>query len=88
MKKIPQRSCIGCGLKKDKGDLLRIVRSPEGEFSLDPSGRKNGRGAYICKDPACLEKAEKRKALQRSFKTEADSRIYQQLREELEQLAE
>ncbi len=88
MKKIPQRSCIGCGLKKDKGDLLRIVRSPEGEFSLDPSGRKNGRGAYICKDPACLEKAEKRKALQRSFKAEADSRIYQQLREELEQLAE
>ena len=88
MKKIPQRSCIGCGLKKDKGDLLRIVRSPEGEFSLDPSGRKNGRGAYICKDLACLEKAEKRKALQRSFKTEADSRIYQQLREELEQLAE
>lgn len=88
MKKIPQRSCIGCGLKKDKGDLLRIVRSPEGEFSLDPSGRKNGRGAYICKDPACLEKAEKRKSLQRSFKAEADSRIYQQLREELEQLAE
>ena len=88
MKKIPQRSCIGCGLKRDKSDLLRIVRSPEGEFSLDPSGRKNGRGAYICKDPACLEKAEKRKALQRSFKAEADSRIYQQLREELEQLAE
>lgn len=55
---------------------------------MDPSGRKNGRGAYICKDPACLEKAEKRKALQRSFKAEADSRIYQQLREELEQLAE
>ncbi len=88
MKKIPQRSCIGCGLKKDKSDLLRIVRSPEGEFSLDPSGRKNGRGAYICKDPACLGKAEKRKALQRSFKAEVDSRIYQQLREELEQLAE
>ncbi len=88
MKKIPQRSCIGCGLKKDKNDLMRIVRSPEGEFSLDPSGRKNGRGAYICKDPACLEKAEKRKALQRSFKAEVDSRIYQQLREELEQLAE
>ncbi len=88
MKKIPQRSCIGCGLKKDKSDLMRIVRSPEGEFSLDPSGRKNGRGAYICKDPACLEKAEKRKALQRSFKAEVDSRIYQQLREELEQLAE
>lgn len=88
MKKIPQRSCIGCGLKKDKSDLLRIVRSPEGEFSLDPSGRKNGRGAYICMNPACLEKAEKRKALQRSFKAEVDGGVYRQLREELEQLAE
>lgn len=88
MKKIPQRSCIGCGLKKDKSDLLRIVRSPEGEFSLDPSGRKNGRGAYICMNPDCLEKAEKRKALQRSFKAEVDGSVYQQLREELEQLAE
>ncbi len=88
MKKIPQRSCIGCGLKKDKSDLLRIVRSPEGEFSLDPSGRKNGRGAYICMNPACLEKAEKRKALQRSFKAEVDGSVYRQLREELEQLAE
>lgn len=88
MKKIPQRSCIGCGLKKDKSDLLRIVLSPEGEFSLDPSGRKNGRGAYICMNPACLEKAEKRKALQRSFKAEVDGSVYRQLREELEQLAE
>lgn len=88
MKKIPQRSCIGCGLKKDKSDLLRIVRSLEGEFSLDPSGRKNGRGAYICMNPACLEKAEKRKALQRSFKAEVDGSVYRQLREELEQLAE
>lgn len=88
MKKIPQRSCIGCGLKKDKSDLLRIVRSSEGELSLDPSGRKNGRGAYICMNPACLEKAEKRKALQRSFKAEVDGSVYQQLREELEQLAE
>ncbi len=88
MKKIPQRSCIGCGLKKDKSELLRIVRSPEGVFSLDPSGRKNGRGAYICMNPDCLEKAEKRKALQRSFKAEVDSQIYRQLREELEQLAE
>ncbi len=88
MKKIPQRSCIGCGLKKDKSDLLRIVRSPEGEFSLDPSGRKNGRGAYICMNSACLEKAEKRKALQRSFKAEVDESVYRQLREELEQLAE
>ena len=62
MKVEPQRSCIGCGEKKDKKDLLRIVRSPEGEYAVDLQGRKNGRGAYLCKNLSCLEKAEKKKA--------------------------
>ncbi len=88
MKKIPQRTCIGCGLKKDKKDLIRIVRSPEGNYSLDPSGRKNGRGAYICRDGECLLKAEKKKALQRSFKEEVPGMVYQELQEEWKQLGQ
>ena len=72
MKVEPQRSCIGCGEKKDKKDLLRIVRSPEGEYAVDLQGRKNGRGAYLCKNLSCQEKAEKKNAFFRSFKTWID----------------
>ena len=55
MKKVPERTCIGCGEKKEKKELIRIVHEPEGSFSIDPSGRKNGRGAYICQHPECLD---------------------------------
>ncbi len=86
MKKIPERTCIGCGQKKEKKDLIRIVHTPEDTFSIDPTGRKNGRGAYICRDSACLEKAIKRKALDRAFKVTVSEETQQALREELIQL--
>ena len=83
-KKIPQRTCMACQEKKDKRDLVRIVRSPEGEISVDLTGKKPGRGAYICPDEACLAKAEKNRGLERSFKASVDPSIYEQLRKELE----
>ena len=66
-KKIPQRKCVGCNEMKDKKALLRIVRSPEGEISLDLTGKKNGRGAYVCPDKACITKAVKEKRLERAL---------------------
>ena len=62
-KKIPQRMCLGCQERKNKRELIRIVRSPEGEISIDPTGKKSGRGAYICNDLACLNKVIKSKRL-------------------------
>ncbi len=66
-KKIPLRQCGGCGEMFPKRDLVRVVRSPEGEISLDLTGRKNGRGSYICKSVDCFEKAIKRKSFERAF---------------------
>ncbi len=88
MKKIPERTCIGCGEKKEKNELIRIVRSPEGQFSLDESGRKNGRGAYLCRNVDCLQKAWKKKGLERSFKEPISSEIYEALREGFINIAE
>ena len=87
MKVEPQRSCIGCGEKKDKKDLLRIVRSPEGEYAVDLQGRKNGRGAYLCKNLSCLEKAEKKKAFFRSFKEAIPKEDLDRLGEEIKEMA-
>lgn len=64
----PQRQCIGCRVMKDKRTLIRVVKSPEGEVSLDHKGKKPGRGAYLCPDPACLKRAVKSRALERAFK--------------------
>ncbi|MGN8817634.1 RNase P modulator RnpM [Oribacterium sp. HCP28S3_H8] len=86
MKKIPQRTCIGCGMKKDKKELVRIVRTPEGTLQMDLTGRMNGRGAYVCRDTACLDKALKRKALQRSLKEEISEDVILKLKEEFKQL--
>ena len=66
-KKIPMRQCLGCREMKQKRDLIRVVRSPEGEISLDFKGKKPGRGAYVCQDPECLKRAIKSKALARAF---------------------
>ena len=66
-KKIPMRQCGGCGEMFPKRELIRVVRSPEGEISLDLVGRKNGRGSYICKNVECFEKAVKRKSFERAF---------------------
>ena len=67
VKKIPQRGCIGCGTKKDKKDLIRIVRTPDGDIVLDRTGKKAGRGAYVCDDPSCIQKAFASKSLERAF---------------------
>lgn len=83
-KKIPLRQCIGCGEMKPKKELLRILRTEDGSILLDVTGRKNGRGAYICPNAECLKKAAKSKGLERSFKMAVDSSIYEGLIKEIE----
>ena len=83
-KKIPQRQCMGCRERKAKRDMIRVVRMTDGNVSLDFSGKLNGRGAYICPDPACLQKARKAKALERSLETEVPELVYERLNKELE----
>lgn len=82
-RKIPLRKCIGCGEMKDKRTLVRIVRNKEGEISVDFTGKKPGRGAYICKNVACLNKAEKVKRLERAFSTKIEPEIYDTMRREI-----
>ena len=84
-KKIPQRQCMGCRERKAKRELIRVVRSPEGEVSLDFGGKKNGRGAYICPDMACLKKAIRSKALERSLEVAIPEEIYARLEQEMEE---
>lgn len=88
MKKIPIRTCIGCGSEKPKKELIRIVRTAKNEIFLDPSGRKNGRGAYICADPGCVRKAWRTKGLDRSFKESVQREIYDRLEKEMTELAD
>ena len=83
-KSIPLRMCTGCHEHKPKKDLVRVVRSPEGEISVDLTGKKSGRGAYICPDPACLKKAMKQHSLDRSLEVSISDAIYEQLLAELE----
>ena len=83
-KKIPMRQCLGCREMKPKRELIRVVRSPEGEISLDFKGKAPGRGAYICPAPACLKQAIKAKALERAFSTQIPEAVYEKLNEEME----
>lgn len=83
-KKIPQRQCMGCRERKEKRALIRVVRSPEGEVSLDFSGKKNGRGAYLCPNPQCLKKAIRSKALDRSLEVTIPQEVYDRLEKEME----
>ena len=83
-KKIPMRQCLGCREMKPKAALVRVVRSPEGEIALDTKGKASGRGAYVCKDSACLKKARKSKALERSLETQIPEEIYERLEAEME----
>lgn len=78
-KKIPMRKCVGCGTGRPKIELVRIVRSPEGEISLDDKGKKPGRGAYICRNAACLAKARKARRLERNLECEIPDRVYDAL---------
>ncbi len=80
MKKIPQRTCMGCNEKKDKNKLIRIVKNKENEITIDKTGKKEGRGAYICDDENCLEKLIKSKRLERVFEMKISQEIYESLR--------
>ncbi len=82
-KKIPMRMCTGCGEMFDKRTLVRVVKSPEGEISLDVTGKKSGRGAYVCKNAACLKLARKKKAFERAFGVQIDDAVYQKMEEEI-----
>lgn len=84
MKKIPMRQCLGCREMKPKRDLVRVVRSPEGEISIDFKGKASGRGAYVCRSEACLKKIIKAKALERAFDLQIPEEVYRKLQEELE----
>lgn len=83
VKKIPQRQCVGCREMKDKKSLLRVVKSPAGEISLDFVGKKPGRGAYVCHDPACLKRARKSRALERALETAIPPEVYDAMEREL-----
>jgi len=83
-KKIPLRQCVGCGEMKDKREMIRVVKTPEGSITLDFKGKMNGRGAYICNDALCLEKAMKNKGLERSFKVSVPEEVKTRLKEEFE----
>lgn len=82
-RKIPLRLCLGCGEAKPKKELIRVVRSKEGEISLDPTGKKAGRGAYICKNAECLKLARAKHRLEKSFSCAVDAEVYDRLESEL-----
>lgn len=83
-KKIPMRMCLGCNEMKPKRELVRIVKSKEGEISLDLTGRKSGRGAYICRDIECLKKARKARRFEKSFSCKIEDEVYDSMEVELE----
>jgi len=80
LKSIPQRTCIGCNVKNDKMNFIRIVKDNQNNISIDRTGKANGRGAYICDSIDCLEKAIKNKKIEKSFKMSIDNEIYEKLR--------
>ncbi len=86
-KKIPMRQCIGCGSARPKKELVRVVKNAAGEISIDAVGKKPGRGAYLCPDPACLAKAQKKKALERAFEQQIPPEVYEELRRQLDDTA-
>ena len=86
MKKVPLRQCIGCQEMKSKKEMIRVIKTAEDEIMLDATGRKNGRGAYLCPSMECLKKAVKGKGLERSFKTAIPKEVYETLEKEMEEL--
>ena len=84
-KKIPVRQCVGCGEMKNKKEMMRVLRTPEGETVLDKTGKKNGRGAYLCISKECFQKARKNKGLERSFKMSIPNEVYDSLEKEFDE---
>ena len=85
-KKIPVRQCVGCGEMRGKKDMMRVLKTPENEICLDTTGKKNGRGAYVCRSRECLQQARKNKGLERSFKMSIPDEVYESLEKEFEDL--
>ena len=85
-KKIPLRQCIGCQEMKNKKEMIRVIKTAEGEIMLDATGRKNGRGAYLCPSMECFRKATKGKGLERSFKVAIPKEVYEALEKEMEEI--
>lgn len=86
VKKVPLRKCTGCGEMKNKKELVRVIRTPEDEILIDATGKKNGRGAYICGTPECFAKARKNKGLERSLKTAIPAEVYETLESRLKEI--
>ena len=84
-KKTPMRQCVGCKEMRNKKDMMRVLRTSDGEVVLDTTGKKNGRGAYLCMTKECLEKARKNKGLERSFKINIPDEIYEGMEREFEE---
>jgi hypothetical protein len=82
-KKVPLRMCVGCGEMFDKRTLVRVVKSPSGDVSLDLTGKMAGRGAYVCKNLDCLKKARKKKAFERAFSMQISEEVYNKMEEEM-----
>jgi uncharacterized protein len=82
-KKLPQRQCIGCGEMKNKKEMIRVIKTPEENIIIDATGKKNGRGAYICKSTECFRKAVKSRGLERSLKVSIPREVYEELEKEL-----
>ena len=87
-KKIPQRQCMGCRERREKRQMIRVVRTPEGNVNLDFGGKMNGRGAYICPQSECLKKAIRSKALERSLEVSIPEEVYARLQKEMEDVHE
>ena len=85
-KKIPSRPCVGCRESRTKRELIRVIRTPEGQVTLDETGRMNGRGAYLCRRVECLQKARRSRGLERSLKVTIPDEIYDRLEEELKNI--
>ena len=85
-KKIPMRQCVGCGEMKGKKEMMRVLKTTEGPIVLDVTGKKNGRGAYLCKQQSCLQKAIKGKGFERSFKMSIPTEVYESLVEEFAEI--
>ena len=83
---MPLRQCIGCGEMKSKKEMIRVIKTAEDEIMLDATGRKNGRGAYLCPSMECFKKAVKSKGLERSFKMAIPKEVYETLEKEMEEL--
>ncbi len=82
-RKLPMRQCIGCGERKEKRELIRVIKTPEDEIMIDLTGKKNGRGAYICNSTECLRLARRRRSLAHSLKTDIPEEIYEKLEREM-----